>query len=454
MRLSMIDSDTIVGLATPSFESAIALIRVSGPKTTALATDILGSCPLPRQARHGNYKDLKDDLLDDVLFFFFKGPHSYTGEDILEISCHGNPFIAQKIIDDLLSRGCQMAEPGEFTRRAFLNGKMDLSQAEAVMDLIRARSDRALETANRQLRGALGKRITLLVDKLLQVVAGIEAYIDFPDEDLPPESQKQHIDSISSVAEETDKLLATSHYGNIVRDGVRTILVGEPNAGKSSLLNQLVGYNRAIVSPEPGTTRDFLEERFMLGPHCIRFLDTAGLRSEAQSVEKLGIEKTVEQSADADIFLLILDSTQPFPPLPDPVRNRMTPQNTILVCNKNDLVELKEIPEGFSEFGFLKTSALDGSGITELQDAIISLVESGRTIIGEDLIAISARHAHALSEVSRCLLSARGKLESQEPLELVASDLRGSLDNLGQITGRIDNEQMLDKLFASFCIGK
>ncbi|MBL4576335.1 MAG: tRNA uridine-5-carboxymethylaminomethyl(34) synthesis GTPase MnmE [Opitutaceae bacterium] len=450
----MIDSDTIVALATPSFESAIALIRVSGPGASVLATDILGNCPRPRQAHHGRYKDQDGTQIDDVLFCFFKGPHSYTGEDILEISCHGNPFIAQKIIDDLLSRGCEMAEPGEFTRRSFLNGKMDLSQAEAVMDLIRARSDRALETANRQLRGVLGKRITLLAERLLQVVAGIEAYIDFPEEGLPPESQKKHIENIASVAKETNKLLATSHYGNIVRDGVRTILIGEPNAGKSSLLNQLVGYDRAIVSPEPGTTRDFLEERYMLGPHCIRFLDTAGLHSGARSIEKLGIEKTVEQSADADIFLLVLDSTHPPPSLPDEIRDRMTSQNTLLVCNKSDLNELKEIPEEYSPFTRIKTSALDGSGLPELQDAIITLVESGRTAIGEDLIAISARHAHALSEVSQCLQSAQERLESEEPLELVASDLRSSLDNLGQITGRIDNEQMLDTLFSSFCIGK
>ncbi|HYD82582.1 MAG TPA: GTPase, partial [Opitutus sp.] len=263
-------ADTIAALATPTGTSAIAVVRLSGPDTVRLTREIFGDVPPPRHLRRADYRDRGGRLLDDVLFVFFQAPQSYTGEDSLEISCHGNPFIAQQIVEDLLARGCRAAEAGEFTQRAFLNGQMDLSQAEAVVDVIHARSERALAAANRQLRGALGRRVGRTVEALLGVLARIEAYIDFPDEDLPAEDRELVDASIVELINDTSKLLSTNRYGDILRSGIKTVIVGKPNVGKSSLLNRLLGSERALVSPEPGTTRDFLEEPIMVGPHYLR----------------------------------------------------------------------------------------------------------------------------------------------------------------------------------------
>jgi tRNA modification GTPase len=282
-------TDTIAALATPVGTAAIAVVRASGPDTARLAREIFGATPPPRVATHSDYRDRAGVVVDDVLVTFFAGPRSYTGEDSLEVSCHGNPFIAQKILEDLFARGCRPAEPGEFTQRAFLHGQMDLSQAEAVMDLIHARSEKALAAANQQLRGSLGRQMNALIDRLLQVLARVEAYIDFPDEDLPPEDRVLVARELTQLTRETDRLLATSHYGQMLRDGIKTVIVGAPNVGKSSLLNRLVGSERALVSPEPGTTRDFIEERILVGPHCLRVIDTAGLNPSPAPLEKLGM---------------------------------------------------------------------------------------------------------------------------------------------------------------------
>lgn len=445
--------DTIAALATPVGASAIAIVRASGPQVAALVSGIFHEAPLPRSARRADYRDTSGQLVDDVVFTYFAAPNSFTGEDSLEISCHGNPFIAQKILEDLLARGCRAAEAGEFSKRAFLNGRMDLSQAEAVMDLIHARSERALAAANQQLRGALGRQMESLISQLVNILAKIEAYIDFPDEDLPVEDRLTMLRELDALTTATKRLLATSHYGQLLREGIRTVILGEPNAGKSSLFNRLVGRERAIVSAEPGTTRDYLEELILVGPHALRLIDTAGLNLTPSALEKRGIDKTIEQAVDADFFLWVIDSTRSLPALPPAIAARLSPANTIAVFNKSDLVPAPAfaMPRNFPT---VKLSALTGSGLEFLHSEIVRLADGFQPAIGDELIAINARHAHALEQSTLGLESAHQKLERGEASELIASDLRDSLDAFGQISGKIDNEVILDRLFASFCIGK
>ncbi|HXA14686.1 MAG TPA: tRNA uridine-5-carboxymethylaminomethyl(34) synthesis GTPase MnmE [Opitutaceae bacterium] len=445
--------DTIAALATPVGTAALAVVRVSGPRSAALATEIFKRTPLPRHVSHADYRDRAGELVDETLFTFFQAPRSYTGEDGLEISCHGNPFIAQKILEDLFARGCRPAGPGEFTERAFLNGRMDLSQAEAVMDLIHARSERALAVAHQQLRGALGRHMQELIDALLGLLARVEAQIDFPEEDLPPEDRNLVARGLEKISQSTDRLLATSHYGEMLRTGVKTVILGLPNAGKSSLLNRLLGRERALVSAEPGTTRDFLEEPVAMGPHCIRLIDTAGLNPAPAALERLGIDKTLERAAEADLFLWVLDATAPCPVLPAALAARLTPANTLAVANKIDLTSPRPLspPAGLE---VVRVSALTGAGLDELRSAIAAKAETFCTGIGEDTIAINARHAHSLNQAKDCLTAAQAKLAANEATELLASDLRGALNAFGEISGKVDNERMLDQLFAMFCIGK
>lgn len=443
----------IAALATPVGTSAISVVRASGPEIAALVRVIFAETPPPRVARHADYKDAAGNLVDDVLYTFFAAPNSFTGEDTVEISCHGNPFIAQKILEDLMARGCQPAEAGEFSRRAFLNGRMDLSQAEAVMDLIHARSERALAAANQQLRGALGRHMESLVFQLVIIVAKVEAYIDFPEEDLPEEDQRALVRELDRLMADTARLLATSHYGAMLRDGIRTVILGEPNAGKSSLLNRMVGRDRALVSAEPGTTRDYLEERILVGPHALRLIDTAGLNLSPSSLEQRGIDKTFEQAAEADLFLWILDGTNPQPTLPPALAERLAPANTIVVFNKADLPQAPR-PSLAADFPAVEISALTGQGTDVLRAAISWLADSFQRDVGDELIAINARHAQTLTRANEALAAAKQKITDNIAGELVASDLRDALAAFGEISGKIDNEKILDQLFATFCIGK
>lgn len=350
-----------------------------------------------------------------------------------------------------------MAEPGEFTQRAFLRGKMDLSQAEAVMDVIHARSARALEAAHRQLKGGLGRRVHAQVDELLRALAGVEAYIDFPEEDLPVEDRGLVDAACVRILREIGKLSATSRYGHLLREGVATVILGAPNAGKSSLLNALVGSERALVSPEPGTTRDFIEERLQVGPHWLRLIDTAGLNPSPAPLERLGMAKTRERLEEADLVLLVVDgATPPALLLPVDYAERIDWATVILVRNKGDLpaavwsAAAAGVPDGVPE---VATSTVTGTGLEALRAEIIRRID----VVGgepDERVAINVRHAAALTAAEAALQAARGKLAADGPVELLASDLRAALDALGAITGRVDNERMLDHLFATFCIGK
>lgn len=453
---SMSKGETIVALSTPPGESAIALVRLSGPDSACLGQAVSGrKSPLPpREALFSKYLSSNGKLVDEVVLTAYTEGRSFTGEAMLEIACHGNPLIIQHIVEDLLARGCRPAEPGEFTRSAFLNGKMDLSQAEAVADLIHARSERSIEAAQRQLHGSVGRKMSELTDKLLGIMAQIEAYIDFPEEDLPGEEQSGPAADLIRLTREIKELIETQHYNALLHEGVKAMIVGEPNVGKSSLINALVGSERSIVSEMPGTTRDYVSAFIMLGAFRIEILDTAGLHEAGDKIEQIGIDHTIEQSETADNFLLVLDSAAPSPTLPAALMARLRPENTLIVENKSDLPGARVMTDFLPDFPHVRLSLLRGDGIEALRQTWLQLIESGLQHLQIDGVMVNARHARALAEAADCLVLASEKLRQGELSELIAADLRDAVESIGKVVGKVDNERMLDSLFNQFCIGK
>lgn len=446
--------DSIVATATPNGESALAIIRVSGPLVPAILQSALRlPDPSPRTATLTSYHDLKDQPLDHLIATWFKAPHSFTGEHVLELTPHGNPFLIRKILDDLHQRGCRFAAPGEFSKRAFLNGRIDLTQAEAIADFIRARSDRALAAARRQLDGSVSLQVQQLSEHLITLTAQLEAYIDFPEEDLPTEDPQGPLNSLKQLVDRLNQLIATRSYSSLLHDGVKCVIVGEPNVGKSSLLNALLGENRAIVSAEPGTTRDYLEDRLLVGPYLLRVVDTAGLHATVSPIEREGISRSLQQLQAADLILVVLDATRSSPTLTAFLPEHLPADRVIVVTNKIDLAAASPT-HLFPEAPRVAVSALYGTGLDALRDQIIRSIEQAHSVPDADAVIVSARHADALAQVRCACLEACQLLQQQQPAELAATHLHIALDHLGDITGRIDNEQVLDALFHSFCIGK
>jgi len=451
----MHQNDTIVALATPPGESAIGMLRLSGDLCYKLCRSVFDiPSPRPRHAYFRPYRTLDGERIDEVLLTYFEKDHSYTGDAVLEISCHGNPYILKRILDDLLDRGCRQAEPGEFTRTAFLNGKMDLSQAEAVIDVIHARSELALKAASQQLRGSLSRKVEEMVDLLLQIIAEVEAYIDFPEEDLPTEDESAPVVRLQNLIGIIDDLRATSQTGMFLREGVKTIIIGEPNVGKSSLLNYLLGESRVIVSDTPGTTRDFVEASFMVGSYRIRILDTAGVHPTDDPLEQAGIHKTHEQLQDSDLVLWTVDASKEAPSLPKVIEEHMNGGNTLIVLNKSDLGTHQRWHSTPPPYPQVAVSALKQQGRPQLTEKLKDMLGQPDISAKGDFIAVSSRHMKALNQAREALEAAIPMLDGIEPAELAANHLRDCLDHFGAIVGRVDNERMLDKLFASFCIGK
>ncbi len=449
--------ETIVAPATTDGEAALAIVRLSGPSALELAATILHRPRekiVPRRASLGTYQDISNQALDQLVYIFYPDKQSFTGEPMVEWMCHGNPLIVQKIVEDLIQRGCRLAEPGEFTRRAFLNGRMDLSQAEAVSDLIRARSDKALEAARKQLEGTVGEKVNKLIANILKTTAQLEAYIDFPEEDLPPEDQDGPRKSLRGMTEELQNLAATRHYRNLLTEGIRTVILGAPNAGKSSLLNALVGEARAIVSNLPGTTRDYIVERILIGSYLLNIMDTAGIHTTDSEIELLGIQHTLEQAKKADLCLLVLDQSAETPTLPPELKSVLDQTPSIVIENKCDLKRYSSFNNPLPQSPSIAISALKGEGIELLRKQIQEHVEKGIAVPHPDAVLVSARHAKALELAKEHIERSLSLLSANEPAELAAQELHLAIDAMSQIIGKIDNESMLDELFRSFCIGK
>ena len=452
----MSKSDTFVALSTPAGESAIALIRLSGALCTVIAEQLLAKDVKPRNAYYFSYRSISAQWLDDCVMTYFSAGASFTGDAMLEIATHGNPLIVHNILKDLQSRGCRLAEPGEFSKTAFLNGRIDLSQAEAISDLIRARSDRALAVAERQMHGAIGRRMSELTQRLLGIVASFEAYIDFPEEDLPDENQEGPIREIKNLIKDVSNIIDTNEFRSVLSAGIKTLIVGEPNAGKSSLINALTGSDRSIVSQLPGTTRDYIAASIMLNGWAIELIDTAGLHATTDSIEQLGIERTLEQANNADFFLLVLDTSKPSPTLPVEILDRLDANNTIVLENKCDLPHLYAHADFLPQCPHLQM-CLSGEikGLTKLRDQWTQLIEKNLSnLLSNDELVVNARHVKALSAAREALKLSLKQANEGELSELIVCELRVAIEQIGAVVGTIDNEQMLDCLFNQFCIGK
>lgn len=448
--------ETIMAPATPDGESAIAMIRISGPLCLEIIRNALEEInqPTPRRSTLAYYKDARSKIIDQVLYTYYPESSSYTGEPLIEICCHGNPLIMHKLSEDLMERGCRHAEGGEFTRTAFLNGKMDLAQAEAVCDLITARSETALDAAQRQLAGALGEKVNQYTDALLQIIAEIEAYIDFPEDDLPPERSENIQARIAILVADFEDLIATSRYKSLLQNGIRTVILGAPNAGKSSLLNALTGEERAIVSPEPGTTRDFISEQIMIGPFSIRIMDTAGLHDGGGVVERMGISKTIEKIKEADFHIIVVDVAAESPTLSSEILGCLNNNSVLILENKIDLPILSDKGTFLSEYPRCRVSLKTKEGVAEFRNRLAEIFQSNMSKTTVDGLIVSARHAAALKSAVESLTITGAALRDGQATEIIASELRQALRALQEIVGEVDNEVILDKLFSTFCIGK
>jgi tRNA modification GTPase len=473
--------DTIAAIATPLGEGGLAVVRISGRQAFAVADksflpvgkNSLKPSAAPTHTIHYGKIVRNGRTVDEVLLAILRAPHTFTCEDTVEITCHGGILPAKLVLDAILENGARLAEPGEFTRRAFLNGRIDLAQAEAVADLIHSRTELALAAANEQLAGKLSQRINQLRDDLMHTLAHVEAHIDFPDEDIAPDTRVQLVTQLENGVKFMDELLRTANEGQILRCGIRAAIVGRPNVGKSSLLNQLLGHDRAIVSPIPGTTRDTIEETANIRGIPVVFIDTAGLREARDEIEQEGVRRSRESLAKAEFILHVLDASEPLTPADEKYLTEFASKKRILVVNKIDLPrkwdaeELERRPPARHETSKSSQQAvpkagvpivdiccLSGQGIETLKDAIKELVWSGEIKASMLQVMINSRHQDALNRARAATVRTLDALRADATLELVAMDLRIAVNAVGEIVGKTATEDLLDSIFSQFCIGK
>jgi tRNA modification GTPase len=393
-------------------------------------------------------------IVDEVLLSVMRAPRTFTREDVVEISCHGGLLPTKTVLDTLLEGGARLAEPGEFTRRAFLNGRIDLAQAEAIVDLIHSKTELALRAANEQLAGKLSQRINVLRDEMVKTLAHIEAHIDFPDEDIAPDTKEQLMQRLGNGIKAMDELLRTASEGQILRRGIRAAIIGRPNAGKSSLLNQLLGRDRAIVSPIPGTTRDTIEETANIRGLAVIFIDTAGLRAARDEIEQEGIRRSRQSLEQAELVLHVLDSSQPLTEEDGKYFAELDGKKRIVVVNKVDLPAQLVPPSALDTRYSISVSCVTGQGIESLKDAIRNVVWSGEIKAEMLEVMINSRHQDALNRARAATEGTLEGLRADQTLDLVALDLRIAVNAIGEIVGKTTTEDLLDMIFSQFCIGK
>ncbi|MEN8204078.1 MAG: tRNA uridine-5-carboxymethylaminomethyl(34) synthesis GTPase MnmE [Bacteroidota bacterium] len=466
----MLDESTICALATPG-SGAIAVIRISGPDAIAMVERIFqpatGGKVLSRQAPntiHFGTIVEQGKVIDEVLVSLFNAPHSYTGEDSIEISCHGSPYIQQKILELLLAGGAQAAKPGEFTQRAFLNGKMDLSQAEAVADLIAAESEGAHRVALQQLRGGFSDKLKSLRDQLLHFISMIELELDFSEEDVEFADRKQLIQLVDEISSLIEELIRSFQLGNVLKNGVPVAIIGRPNVGKSTLLNAILNEERAIVSEIEGTTRDSIEDTINLEGINFRFIDTAGIRETADTIENLGIRRTYQKIEQSSIVLLLTEASDEIKLIQrsvDAIRGQMDKgsKQLVVVLNKSDQISETELQAISKQIQLQKNeriitlSAENRENIEGLTSLLLEIVNIG-SIKHQDVVISNIRHYNALKSATESLSRVSEGLTSALPSDLLAQDIREVLHYLGEITGEVTTDEILGNIFKNFCIGK
>lgn len=450
--------NTIVAVATGPGEYGIAILRISGPLTLVTLNAFVkrsqkGDEWRARTLYHGHFHDAAGEVIDEIMAVYFPGPHSFTGEACGEIHCHGGRIVQRRIFDVLISQGLHLAAPGEFTRRAFLNGRIDLSRAEAVADLIHARSETSRRLAIAQLEGGIFRLVTALRSQVADLLALMEAYVDFPEEEIDPLHETQVAAAATLLRDEFSRLIASYEQGRIVRDGASLLILGRPNVGKSSLMNLLVGEERSIVSALPGTTRDTIEESIVLSGLPFRIIDSAGIRDSDDPVETLGVQRAFAKLARADLVLLVYDASAGFTSADAEILRHCAKTPLLLIANKSDLPCLPGPPPcGLPQ---LTVSCRDKSGIDLLPDKIHEILAPElANEMAEGGLICDLRHKEALLKAREALVSFVRLVQDDAPIELALCELRAVLTSLGEITGETTTDDILDRIFSRFCIGK
>lgn len=460
------DIDTIAAISTPLGEGAIAIVRLSGPDAVSIADRVFHNpngkklADVPTHTIH--YGQLHDpqtgNVVEEVMVSVMRAPKTFTREDVVEINCHGGLVSVNRVLQLVLNSGARMAEPGEFTKRAFLNGRIDLSQAEAVMDLIRAKTDKAMNVALNQIEGRLSKLIRKLRQEILEVLAHVEVNIDYPEyDDVEEMTHELLLKKSLYVKQEIEKLLRTSQQGKILREGLSTVIIGRPNVGKSSLLNALVHENKAIVTNIPGTTRDVIEEYVNVRGVPLRLVDTAGIRETEDVVERIGVERSRQVLKEADLILLVLNYSEELTPEDEKLFESAKGMDVIVIVNKTDLpqkIDMERVQELANNHKIVTTSLLEEQGIDELEEAIASLFFEG-SIESQDATYVSnSRHIALLNQALNAINDAIAGVEASMPVDMVQIDLTRTWELLGEIIGDSVHESLINQLFSQFCLGK